>query len=155
MQRVLDLLQGSIEKQRVVVRTEFAEPAPLVTGDPVQLQQVAVNLVTNALEAMVGTGRQRRLTIRTEIRRGEGPEAMVVTVEDSGGGLDPDQVDRIFDSFYTTKKDGIGVGLAISRSIIEAHGGSVWAAPGRRFGARVGFALPLAAVPVEPSVKTT
>jgi signal transduction histidine kinase len=66
-------------------------------------------------------------------------------VEDSGRGLDPAQVSRIFDSFYTTKPDGIGVGLAISRSIIEAHGGSLWAAPGTEYGARVGLSLPLAA----------
>jgi signal transduction histidine kinase len=112
-------------------------------GDPVQLQQVLVNLVTNALEAMTGiAGRPRLLTIRSEVEHGK---AVVVTVEDSGRGLDPAQVSRIFDSFYTTKPDGIGVGLAISRSIIEAHGGSLWAAPGTEYGARVGLSLPLAA----------
>ena len=73
---------------------------------------------------------------------------MAVSVEDAGSGLDPDQLDHMFDSFYTTKQDGIGVGLAISRSIIEAHGGSVWAAAGKRFGARVGFSLPLAAAAI-------
>jgi signal transduction histidine kinase len=108
----------------------------------VQLQQVMVNLVTNALEAMSGiAGRPLRLVIRSEI----GAYGMaVVTVEDSGRGLDPDPASRIFDSFYTTKPDGIGVGLAISRSIIEAHGGTMWADPERRQGARVGFTLPLA-----------
>jgi len=112
-------------------------------GDSVQLQQVIVNLVTNALEAMSGIAdRPRRLTIRSEVERGA---AVVLTVEDSGHGLAPEQMSRIFDSFYTTKPDGIGVGLAISRSIIEAHGGSLWAASPTRSGARVGFILPLAA----------
>ncbi len=73
----------------------------------------------------------------------------MLSVEDSGRGLDPEQVSRIFDSFYTTKPDGIGVGLAISRSIIEAHGGSLWASPGMECGARVGFTLPLATAGVD------
>ncbi len=107
-----------------------------------QLQQVVVNLVTNALEAMSGIAdRPRQLTIRSEVERGA---AVVLTIEDSGRGLDPDQMSRIFDSFYTTKPDGIGVGLAISRSIIEEHGGTLWASPAMRAGARVGFTLPLA-----------
>jgi signal transduction histidine kinase len=142
VQHVLDLSRGAIDRQHVVARTELAKSPLLVMGDPVQLQQVMMNLVTNALEAMIGiVDRPLLLTIRSEVDRGG---AVVVTVEDSGRGLDPDQVSRIFDSFYTTKPDGIGVGLAISRSIIEAHGGSLWASPGRRDGARVGFSLPLA-----------
>ncbi|MGC2411871.1 MAG: ATP-binding protein [Stellaceae bacterium] len=141
-QHVLDLSQSTVERQRVVARTELA-PSPLVVmGDPVQLQQVIVNLVTNALEAMIGIAdRPLLLTIRSAVDRGT---AVVLTVEDSGRGLDPEQASRIFDSFYTTKPDGIGVGLAISRSIIEAHGGLLWAAAATRGGARVGFTLPLA-----------
>jgi len=101
-----------------------------------------MNLLTNALEAMEGVAdRPLRLTIRSEVAEG----AAVVIVEDSGRGLDPEQIPHIFDSFYTTKPDGIGVGLAISRSIIEAHGGSLSAAPDLRQGARIGFSLPLAA----------
>jgi signal transduction histidine kinase len=143
VQHVVDLSRGAIDRQRVVARTELWASPLLVMGDPVQLQQVMVNLVTNALEAMTGIAdRPRLLTIRSEVN-GEG--AVAVTVEDSGRGLDPAQVSRIFDSFYTTKPDGIGVGLAISRSIIEAHGGSLWAAPGTEYGARVGLSLPLAA----------
>ena len=140
--RVLDLSRGAIERQHVVVRTELAASPPLVMGDAVQLQQVMVNLVTNALEAMREiVDRPRVLTIRSAY----GPDdAVVVTVEDSGSGLDPEQMPRIFDSFYTPKPDGIGVGLAISRSIIEGHGGSIWASPGRRNGATFGFSLPLA-----------
>ncbi|HEX2150477.1 MAG TPA: ATP-binding protein [Stellaceae bacterium] len=143
VEAVLALSRGAIERQRVAVRTELANPPPLVRADPVQLQQVIVNLVTNALEAMEGTPEgERMMTIRA---RSEG-ETAVVTVGDNGAGLDPDRVAHIFDSFYTTKQGGIGVGLAISRSIIDAHGGSMWAAPGTPTGAVVGFNLPLAAV---------
>jgi PAS domain S-box-containing protein len=141
-QHVLEVSRGAIDQQRVVARTELAPSPLLVMADPVQLQQVLVNLVTNALEAMTGIAdRPRQLIIRSEVERGA---AVVLTIEDSGHGLDPEQISRIFDSFYTTKPDGIGVGLAISRSIIEAHGGSLWAAPAMRCGARVGFTLPLA-----------
>ncbi len=137
----LNLSRGAIDQQRVVARTELATSPFLVMGDPVQLQQVIVNLVTNALEAMSGiTDRPRQLTIRSEFEHG----AVVLAVEDSGRGLDAEQISRIFDSFYTTKPDGIGVGLAISRSIIDAHGGALWASPGKPCGARVGFTLPLA-----------
>ena len=143
VQHVLELSRGAIDRQRVVARTELWASPLLVIGDPVQLQQVMVNLVTNALEAMTGIAdRPRLLTVRSEVEDGK---AAVVTVEDSGRGLDPAQLPRIFDSFYTTKPDGIGVGLAISRSIIEAHGGALSASPGTRYGARVALSLPLAA----------
>jgi signal transduction histidine kinase len=142
VQRVLDLSRGAIDRQRVVARTELAPSPLLIMGDPVQLQQVVMNLVTNALEAMAGVGdRPLLLTIRSEVDRGT---AVVLTIEDSGRGLDPQQASRIFDSFYTTKPDGIGVGLAISRSIIEAHGGTLWASPEMGRGATVGLTLPLA-----------
>jgi C4-dicarboxylate-specific signal transduction histidine kinase len=141
IRHVLELSRAGIERQGVVLRTELASPAPIVMADRVQLQQVMVNLVTNALEAMAGTADAPRvLAVRSEIDRGG---SLTVTVEDTGSGLDPAHMSHIFDSFYTTKPGGIGVGLAISRSIIEAHGGSMWAAPGPRHGARVGFTLPL------------
>lgn len=150
--RVLDLSRGAIDQQRVVARTELA-PSPLwVMGDPVQLQQVVANLVINALEAMSGIAdRPLVLTIRSEVDSGA---AAALTVEDSGRGFDPQQIFRIFDSFYTTKPDGIGVGLAISRSIIEAHGGSLSASPAEGCGARVGFTLPLAAGGAEMTNET-
>ena len=142
VEAVLALSRGAIERQRVAVRTELADPPPLVRADPVQLQQVVINLVMNALEAMAGTPEgERVMTVRSRV---EGETAAVI-VEDNGAGLDPDRVAHIFDSFYTTKPGGIGVGLAISRSIIDAHGGSMWAAPGTPTGAVVGFTLPLAA----------
>ena len=140
IRQVVDMSRGAIDRQHVVAHAELAAALPPVMGDPVQLQQVMVNLVTNALEAMTQTGeRGRQLTIRSEIDR-EG--AVAITVEDSGSGLDPERISRIFDSFFTTKPDGVGIGLSVSRSIIEAHGGSLWAAPGEPFGARVGFTLP-------------
>ncbi len=144
IRHVLALSRGATERQRVVVRTDLAAAEPWVMADPVQLQQVMVNLVTNALEAMSGAAdRSRLLTVRSEARTEENHGAVVaVTVEDSGSGLDPEHISNIFDSFYTTKPGGIGLGLAISRSIIEAHGGSMWAAPGTRDGAKFGFSLP-------------
>jgi C4-dicarboxylate-specific signal transduction histidine kinase len=140
---VLALSRGAIERRRAALRIEpAAAAAPLVRADPVQVQQVIFNLLTNALEAMEGMPEQRRmLRVRCWV---EGDIA-AVAVEDSGAGLDPDRQARIFDSFYTTKPGGIGVGLAISRSIIDAHGGSMWAAPAAPSGAVVGFKLPLAA----------
>lgn len=138
--RVLELSRGVIERERVLVKTDLAPAAPLVLADPVQLQQVIVNLVTNAMEAMrETTSRRRRLLVRSEIDHNDN---VIVTVEDNGSGFGPDHVTHIFDSFFTTKADGIGIGLAISRSIVEAHGGSMWAARGTRHGARVGFTLP-------------
>lgn len=141
IRRVLDISRGAIERQQVTARVELAAAAPWVVGDPVQLQQVLVNLVANALDAMAEiTARPRLLTIRSAV---EGEEA-VVTVEDSGDGIAPGRISRIFESFYTTKPDGIGVGLAISRSIVEAHGGALWAAADAGQGARIGFRLPSA-----------
>lgn len=143
IRHVLDLSHGAIDRQRVIVRSEFASAPALVMADRVQLQQVLVNLVTNALEAMAQvTDRPHILTLRSEL---DGDDAVVITVEDNGPGLQPGQTARLFDSFYTTKPDGIGVGLAISRSIIEAHGGSLWASANEPQGARIGFTLPAAA----------
>jgi len=139
VRRVLALQQRAIERRGVAAAIELAPPL-LVMGDSVQLQQVLVNLVTNALEAMSGIAdRPLRLSIRSAATDG----TAVVSVEDTGRGLEPEQLSRIFDSFYTTKPEGIGVGLSISRSIVEAHGGSLWADPQVEQGARIGFALPL------------
>lgn len=142
IEHVLGLSRGAFARQQIVVRIEFATSPALVIGDRVQLQQVLVNLVTNALEATAAVDdRPHALTIRSEA---EADGRIRVTVEDTGGGLEPGQLARIFDTFYTTKPDGIGVGLAISRSIIEAHGGTLWAVEASPHGARVGFTLPAA-----------
>jgi signal transduction histidine kinase len=138
---VLDLLRATLDRQRITVRTEMVASLPPVMGDAVQLQQVLVNLVTNAAEAMRDIAdRPRAVTIRSGIDA----TGVLVTVEDEGIGFDPQEIDRIFDSFYTTKAEGIGVGLSISRSIIEAHGGQLSAFPAVPQGARLCFALPVA-----------
>ena len=137
---VIHLLRATLDRQRVAVQTELAASLPAVMGDAVQLQQVLVNLVTNAVEAMSeNRDRTRAVTIRSEV---DVAGAVLVMVEDTGTGLDPQEIDRIFDSFYTTKPEGIGVGLSISRSIIEAHGGQLSAFPVLPHGARFAFALP-------------
>jgi signal transduction histidine kinase len=110
-------------------------------SDRVQLQQVILNLIMNAIEAMSGTNeRPRDLLISTGR---DGPSDVFVAVQDSGPGLNPESFDRLFDAFYTTKRDGLGMGLAICRSIIEAHGGRVWASPRAGAGAQFQFTLPV------------
>jgi signal transduction histidine kinase len=110
----------------VALRKELAADLPPVMGDRVQLQQVVVNLILNAIEAMATVeGRERDLVIKTQL--GEGDEIRVA-VRDSGIGFDPVSAERIFDAFHTTKPGGLGLGLSISRSIVESHGGRLWAA---------------------------
>ncbi|MBV9017274.1 MAG: DUF4118 domain-containing protein [Alphaproteobacteria bacterium] len=143
---VIELLRATLDRQEVAVHTDLTEFLPVVQGDPVQLQQVLVNLITNAAEAMSGiVDRPRVVTIRSAE---EAMGTVLVSVEDSGTGLDPEELDRIFDSFYTTKPDGIGVGLSISRSIVEAHGGQLSASAMSPYGARFSVALPASAAPL-------
>ena len=98
---------------------------PRVMAERVQLQQVLLNLVTNAIEAMSAIAdRERVLAIRSRVCE---PGHVLITVEDSGTGIDPSQIDRIFDAFFTTKAQGMGMGLSICRSIVESHGGQLWA----------------------------
>jgi signal transduction histidine kinase len=140
IQDVLALSRGAADRQAIAIQTDLTEPLPPVLGDIVQLQQVLLNLVTNAFEAMATVaGWTRILTIRSAPEQGD---AVTVTVEDSGGGIDTKHAERVFDSFYTTKPNGIGVGLSISRSIIEAHGGRLWLVSDSPVGARFCFALP-------------
>jgi C4-dicarboxylate-specific signal transduction histidine kinase len=140
--QVLELLRPELDRHQVQVKQELIEAEPPVSADPVQLQQVMVNLVTNAIEAMTEIAdRPRQLVVRSQL---DPAGNLVVVVEDSGQGIDPQQVSHVFDSFYTTKPNGIGLGLSISRSVIESHGGSIWAATSRAGGASVGFSLPIA-----------
>jgi signal transduction histidine kinase len=112
---------------------------PAVLGDRVQLQQVMINLVINGMEAMVPvTDRPRELLIRSQREA----DLVLVAVQDSGTGIEPDNVDRMFDAFFTTKPRGMGMGLSISRSIIEAHGGRLWATANVPRGAIFQFTLP-------------
>jgi PAS domain S-box-containing protein len=125
IQEVLALVGDEAKKKRVIIRTDFAAGIPPVSGDRVQLQQVALNLVMNAIEAMSSVDdRARELVVTT---RNTDADQVLVTVEDSGTGIDPQMIDKIFDSFYTTKPGGMGMGLAISRSILQTHGGRLWA----------------------------
>ena len=121
------------------MRTQFAEGLPPVQGDRVQLQQVLLNLIINAIEAMRDVGeKERELLIST----GNEPDGVLVEVRDSGPGFAPADLERVFEAFYTTKPSGLGLGLSICRSIIEAHGGRLWASPNVPRGAILGFIAP-------------
>ena len=139
IEEVVILTQSEARRNKVALRMELAADLPSVMGDRVQLQQVVVNLILNAIEAMSTVeDRARDLVIRTQ--RGEGDE-VGVSVQDSGIGLDPKNVERIFDAFHTTKPDGLGMGLSISRSIVERHGGRLWAVSNDGPGATFRFTL--------------
>ena len=136
---VVDLTRGEVVKNGISMQTELAEGLPLVQADRVQLQQVVLNLIINAVEAMSGMAEgSRELSIST------GKDALngvLVSVRDSGPGLEPKDAERLFEAFYTTKPEGMGMGLAICRSIIEAHGGRMWATANEPRGAAFQFTL--------------
>ncbi len=138
---VVALTDSEVHRHRVTLQTDLSRDMPLVPADRIQLQQVLLNLIANAIEAMSGLDdRPRELTVATG---GSNSNDVFVEVRDSGLGLDPASLDRLFDSFYTTKRDGIGMGLAISRSIVESHGGKLWATPNQPHGAVFRFTLPV------------
>ena len=137
---VIALVRGELSKNHVSVETQLAQGLPPVHGDRVQLQQVMLNLILNAIEAMIGVDAEaRRLVICTE---SSPPEGLLVTVGDSGPGIAPEDRERVFESFYTTKSSGVGIGLSICRSIIDAHGGRLWADADQPRGAAFRFTLP-------------
>jgi C4-dicarboxylate-specific signal transduction histidine kinase len=138
---VVALTRGEVVKYGISLQTRLAAGLPRVQGDRVQLQQVILNLIINAVEAMSGVNEQaRELLIDTA---SEAPNGVLVAVRDSGPGLKPESFDRLFDPFYTSKPGGMGMGLSICRSIIEAHGGRVWAAANAPQGAVFNFTLPV------------
>jgi signal transduction histidine kinase len=140
---VLQPLHGQLRDHGVATRTELASDLPLVDGHHGQLRQVVFNLVHNAIEAMATTThRTRRLRVSTH---SEGHNAILVVVEDSGRGIDPGRLNSIFDAFVTTKKNGMGLGLAICRMIVERHGGRLSALSDGTTGARLQFVLPIGA----------
>ncbi len=139
IQEVLALAHAELITGGVAVRTELSPDVPTVLGDRVQLQQVMLNLIINAIDAMFTIKDRPRTLI---IKSATDAEGVLVEVQDSGRGLDPKQASRIFDSFFTTKPDGIGLGLSISRSIVEAHGGRLRAAPASPHGAVFQMILP-------------
>src|SRR3989454_744036 len=135
----------------VAIHTDVAADLPLVLGDRVQLQQVLLNLVVNGMDAMSTVDdRERRLEIRGRSDTQDGGPAARISVQDRGVGLDAGKVDRLFEAFYTTKPHGMGMGLAISRSIIDAHGGSLWAESNQGPGATFSFRLRAAAAGAAP-----
>jgi len=139
IREMIVLTRGEALKNGVTVQMQL-EGLPLIQGDRVQLQQVVLNLILNAVEALSSVdGARRELSIRTKRR---GADEVLVAVRDSGPGIDSEHLERVFDSFYTTKPSGIGLGLSICRSIIDAHGGRLWAAANEPRGAAFQFTLP-------------
>jgi signal transduction histidine kinase len=139
-QHLIALTRSEAANNSVSVRTQFAEGLPPVQGDRVQLQQVMLNLIINAIQAMSGIGEgARELQISIDVPS-EG--SVRVGVRDTGPGLSPESLSRLFEPFYTTKPEGMVVGLSICRSIIEAHGGRLWAIPCEPRGALFQFTIP-------------
>jgi signal transduction histidine kinase len=136
---VIALTRIEAANNGVSVRTQLAERLPHVQGDRIQLQQVLLNLIINAIEAMRDISEEEReLLVRTRRE----PDGVSVEVRDSGPGFGPADIDRVFEAFYSTKPNGVGLGLSICRSIIEAHDGRLWASPNVPRGAVFGFIAP-------------
>jgi C4-dicarboxylate-specific signal transduction histidine kinase len=161
IREVIAMVRNTVQRNQVLLQTQLPTDLPRILADRVQLQQVILNLLINAIEAMSGvvdsprelrisSQRVREIPNQSEKDRFEDRAAaqsgwthVLVAVEDSGPGLDPRSLDRLFDAFYTTKPQGLGMGLAISRSIIEAHGGRLWAMANASRGAVFQFTLPI------------
>jgi signal transduction histidine kinase len=133
------LLRGEVTRYSISIRTELAADLPPVMGDRVQLQQVMMNLTINSIDAMKAVDGTRELTIKSQ--RAEKSQ-LLVSVSDTGVGLPPGQADQIFNAFFTTKAHGTGMGLRICRSIVESHGGRLWAAENSPRGASFYLTLP-------------
>jgi PAS domain S-box-containing protein len=145
IQETIALAQNEARRRSVAFQTDLARDLPSVLGDRIQLQQVILNLIVNGLEAMSSTSEaSRQLLIKTQ--RHDSNE-ILVSVTDSGIGLEPEDAQRLFEPFFTTKNDGMGMGLSISRSIIETHGGHLWAVPNSDTGATFQFTVPTTALP--------
>jgi C4-dicarboxylate-specific signal transduction histidine kinase len=145
VREVLGLLRGEMERERVTIRTELADGLPHTLANAVQLRQVIVNLVANATDAMSAVAdRARVLSLKTQIYE---PDSLLLTVEDTGTGIDPDVAERIFEPFFTTKSYGMGMGLSICRSIVESHGGRLSVSAARPHGSIFSLLLPTRAAP--------
>jgi signal transduction histidine kinase len=139
IREMIALLRGEAERYSISISTELATDLPNIKADRVQLQQVFMNLMLNAIDAMSEVNAAGKLTIRSQ----RNPEdQLLISVSDTGVGLPPERADKIFDTFFTTKPKGTGMGLRISRSIVESHGGRLWAAENSPRGARFCFTLP-------------
>jgi signal transduction histidine kinase len=141
VEETLVLKRVEVLQNRILLRTQLSNKMPLVSADRIQLQQVILNLIMNAIEAVsaLSDGPRGLLVSTTDDKTGD----VLLTVADTGPGLDPAKLDEIFDAFYTTKREGVGMGLVVSRSIIEAHGGRIWATPNQPRGAIFQFTLPV------------
>jgi signal transduction histidine kinase len=142
IREMIALLHGEAMRYFIVVRTELDADTPPVTADPVQLQQVLMNLMLNAFDAMKDADRVRELNIKSQSVEND---QVLVCVSDTGLGLPLQQEDKLFNAFFTTKPHGTGMGLSISRSIVESHGGRLWAANNSPRGASFSFTLPIRA----------
>jgi signal transduction histidine kinase len=137
---VIALSRTELERNRVITRLELKDELPTVMGDRVQLQQVILNLLRNGSDAMSSVDdRPRELLFRTEVEEGD---RVRLSVQDAGIGFEPQSLDRLFQTFYTTKDDGMGIGLAVSHSIIENHHGLLWAMPNDGPGVTFSFSIP-------------
>jgi signal transduction histidine kinase len=140
LMEVVALIRGEVQRHCILLRTELSDDLPRVLGDRIQLQQVILNLIMNAIDAMSSVSEwPRELLVATTK---DESNSVLVTVRDSGIGLDPASLERMFEAFYTTKPDGMGMGLAISLTIIEAHGGQLSATPNVPHGAIFRLSLP-------------
>jgi signal transduction histidine kinase len=143
---VIALSLSDLQRNRVAIESELADDIPTVVGDRIQLQQVILNLLRNASDAMADVhDRPRQLVISTKREAGDRVRA---SVRDAGVGIDPENMNKLLDAFYTTKSEGMGIGLSVSRSIIERHNGRLWAEPNDGPGATFSFSIPSGAVSV-------
>jgi len=139
IREMIVLLRNEAARYSISIRSELTADLPRVLADRVQLQQVFMNLMLNGIEAMKGMGTVGELTIKSQQ---DGNRQLLILIGDTGVGLQPEDTEKVFDAFYTTKDQGTGMGLPISRSIIESHGGRLWAGPGLGRGAIFQFTLP-------------
>ena len=139
IRQTLDLVCSQISRHSISLRLDLATDPPEIQGDTIQLQQVLLNLIVNAIEATAGGPGNREIVLLTETLP---PAEASVAVRDSGVGIDTDDLDQLFEPFYTTKPTGMGMGLSISRNIIELHGGRLWAARNQGPGATFRFSIP-------------
>jgi signal transduction histidine kinase len=139
IEEVLGLLARDLERRRIVVRLSLPPELPRVLGDAVQLEQVILNVIVNAAEAMTGQREPRELAVEVDA---DEAGIVAIVVRDTGPGVPASELERIFERFVTTKRDGLGMGLCISRSIVRAHGGRIWAAGDPGVGLTVRIELP-------------
>jgi C4-dicarboxylate-specific signal transduction histidine kinase len=141
IQKVITILHSQLIDKKIHVTQDLSPDIPHIKCNRIELQQVLLNLILNARDSLINVELQRRhVLIQTSM---DGPESVIVAVQDSGTGLDTSEIDRVFESYYTTKPNGLGMGLSLSKSIIVGHGGRIWAANNAEDGATFYFTLPV------------